>query len=324
MKKTEANQFYALDPFAILDAVEGVLLQKENAVRLSGRALALNSLENRVYDLELEDDSHIVTKFYRPGRWTQAQIQEEHDFLFALEKAEIPVIAPLRFNEKSLFEWQGIFFAIFPKVKGRLSDELSDSQLQTLGRYIARIHAVGASFPAKHRVKLEPVRFLEESVDFLLENQWIDLTYEKSYQTICQKIADKTKAALKNCSYQLVHGDCHLGNTLWQGESPFFLDFDDSLLAPPLQDIWMVISGREEESLRRREILLAAYESMRPFPRETLKHLELLRAMRLVHYSAWVARRWQDPSFPKHFPDFGSARYWQEEIRALEECLRLS
>lgn len=308
---------------AILDAVESAVQRETPGLRSTGRSLALNSLENRVYEIEFEDGTKKVAKFYRPGRWSEEQLREEHGFLFALKKAEIPVVAPCRFRGESLFlSPDGIFFALFPKLRGRLTDELSDEQLKTLGRYLARIHAVGRSFPAEHRARLTTERMAREPLEFLLKSHWIDMTYERSYRNCVERVIAKAEPLLRRFPSQLVHGDCHLGNTLWDGESPFFLDFDDSMIAPPVQDVWMVITGRDDESLRQRGILLQAYETMLPFDYKSLALIEPLRALRLIHYSAWVARRWKDPSFPKVFPEFGTARYWSEEIQALEECLR--
>ncbi len=319
------EQFFALTPESVLDAVEDALTKLKPGIRATGRAIALNSLENRVYDIELEDETNVVAKFYRPQRWTKEQILEEHQFLLALENAEIPVIAPLLLSNQSTLSETGdqITFALFPKVKGRIVDELAETQLQTLGRYVSRIHSVGKGFKAKHRIALNVENYATKSLDFLLENQWIDLTYENNYKKVVQAISAKAAPLLQKTEKFLVHGDCHLGNTLWQGESPFFLDFDDSVIAPPVQDIWMIITGRDEENIRNRDILLEAYEVHMDFDYESLKMIEALRALRMIHYSAWIARRWKDPSFPKAFPDFISSRYWAEEITALEECVRL-
>ena len=325
-KPTELNeQFFALTPDAVLDSVEAAMAEAKPGIRATGRAMALNSLENRVYDIEFEDETSVVTKFYRPERWTREQILEEHGFLQKLEEAEIPVVAPLFLANGSTLSTtdSGISFAVFPKVTGRIVDELSETQLQTLGRYVARIHSVGKNFPVKHRIALNAENYAYKSLDFLLQNQWIDLTYESTYRKLVEAIGKKTEPLLKNAQSFLVHGDCHLGNTLWQGESPFFLDFDDAVIAPPVQDIWMIVTGRDETNLRNRDILLEAYEVHLPFPRNTLRLIEGLRALRMIHYSAWIARRWKDPSFPRVFPDFISSRYWAEEITALEEILRL-
>jgi Ser/Thr protein kinase RdoA (MazF antagonist) len=317
MKNTE--DFFRLTPEAILDAVEAIVQKQHPGLRATGRALALNSLENRVYDVELDDNSHIVTKFYRPGRWTPEQIREEHAFLFALEEAEIPVVAPWRIDGESLFLSEGIWFTIFPKVKGRLIDELDPERLKTLGRYIGRIHNVGEHFEFKYRLDLNAESWGWKPLDYLLDSGLIDEVYRARYQMVCEHLINEAEAALEGIPTLALHGDCHLGNTLWQLDSPFFLDFDDAMTAPAVQDIWMVIRGRDEHAERDRKILLEGYEAFRPFDYSTLDLIEPLRALRMIHYSAWIARRWDDPAFKKAFPLFATPRYWEEEIQALQE-----
>ena len=316
--------FFTLTPSLILDSVEKVIQREEPEIRATGRALALNSLENRVYDVELDDDSHVVAKFYRPGRWTKEQILEEHGFLFALEDAEIPVISPLDIDGESLFtDSMGIHFALFPKVKGRLRDELDSEQLKTLGRYIGRIHNVGENFPFRHRLTLSPQEWGERSLNFLLSSPFLDKDYHARYRSAVETILHFSKQALAGQKYISVHGDCHLGNTLWQQDSPFFLDFDDAASAPAVQDIWMVVRGRGKEAEESRATLLEGYEVFRPFPYASLSLIEPLRALRMIHYSAWIGKRWDDPSFPQAFPQYGKARYWEEEIQALLEICSL-
>lgn len=321
----KSEDFFALTPESILDSVEAVIQVEEPEIRCTGRALALNSLENRVYDVELEDESHVVAKFYRPGRWSEAQIREEHGFLFALDEAEIPVVSPLEFDGESLFRnEQGIFFTLFPKVQGRLRDELDEERLRTLGRYIGRIHNVGERYPFEHRVTLSADGWGRKPAEYLLASPYLDAAYRARYEAVTRMLVERAEDALRGALAFSVHGDCHLGNALWIQDSPFFLDFDDSMTAPPVQDIWMVVRGRGEEADRDRNILLEGYEAFRPFPRASLKLIEPLRALRMVHYSAWIARRWEDPSFGKAFPLFGTPRYWEEEIQALQEILALA
>lgn len=318
------EDFFALSPEAILDAVEKVLQLEEPDLRATGRALALNSLENRVYDVELEDNSHVVTKFYRPGRWSREQILEEHGFLFALDEAEIPVVSPLEIEGESLFEnEEGILFALFPKVRGRLMDELDEERLRTLGRYIGRIHNVGEHYPFHHRLKLSAEAWARAPMEHLLRSEFLPPEYHARYKALGTALGDRIENALLGQKAISLHGDCHLGNALWQHESPFFLDFDDAMTAPPVQDIWMVVRGRGEEADKDRNILLEGYEAFRPFPRETLALIEPLRALRMMHYSAWIAKRWDDPSFGRAFPSFGTPRYWEEEMQAMQEILAL-
>jgi Ser/Thr protein kinase RdoA (MazF antagonist) len=324
MPSPPLDDFFRLTPEAILGSVDEVVAEAMPGVRSTGRVLALNSLENRVYDIELDDDSHVVGKFYRPARWTEAQIQEEHDFLVALEESEIPVVSPWRLDEQSLFATEGgIRFALFEKTRGRLLDELDPERLRTLGRYIGRIHNVGEHFHFQHRLALTPREWGRRSMEYLLESGLIDPLYRERYRMACEALVSRAEAALRDVPVLSLHGDCHLGNTLWQQDAPFFLDFDDSMTAPAVQDIWMVVRGRGEFADQDRGYLLEGYRKFRDFDERTLALIEPLRALRMIHYSAWIARRWQDPSFPKAFPNFATPRYWEEDIQALQEVLAL-
>ncbi|NUM89265.1 MAG: serine/threonine protein kinase [Bdellovibrionales bacterium] len=325
IRTREENEFYQLDPGLVLDSVEEALAPVKPGVRATGRTLTLNSLENRVYEIEMEDGSSVVAKFYRPGRWTREQILEEHMFLLALQDAEIPAIAPLRMGATTLAETPGnILFTVFPKVRGRLRDELSEPQIETLGRYLARIHAVGRGLQFRHRAPLDAETFGWKPLGFLLENGFIDLTYERRYRETVEAILSAAEEPLRKARKQVVHGDCHLGNVLWDGESPFFLDFDDSAVAPAVQDVWMVVNGRGEDAERDRALLLHGYDTMgAPFDRSSLALIESLRALRMIHYAAWIARRWNDPTFQRTFPDFPEPTWWEDEVTALEEVLRL-
>ncbi len=318
------ENFFRLDPGSIIDVVEAVVDKGEPGLRATGRALALNSLENRVYDIELEEGENVVAKFYRPGRWTREQIREEHAFLFALEDAEIPVVAPWQVEGESLFPTKdGLWFALFPKIRGRLRDELDKDRLKTLGRYIGRIHNVGEHFPFRHRLRLSAEEWGTKPMEYVLQSGMLDPLYHARYRMVCESVVKAAATALRDQPTIALHGDCHLGNTLWQLDSPFFLDFDDSMTAPAVQDIWMVVRGRGPEADADRNLLLEGYEAFRPFDRSSLGSIELLRALRMIHYSAWIAKRWEDPSFPKAFPLFATPRYWEEEIQALQEILAL-
>lgn len=306
-------------------------------VRATGRILALNSLENRVHEVEFENGVTVVSKFYRPGRWNEAQLTEEHQFLQKLKAAEIPVVAPLELSESAkpqIFRRckqttlaqtaEGIFFVVFPKVRGRLLDEFDRVHLETLGRYLGRIHQVGKVFPVKHRLKLNVKTWGEEPLALLLKEADFDPNTRAYYEQTSRRFLQKASEILPRLKASAVHGDCHLGNTLWQNESPFFLDFDDMMVAPPVQDIWMIIRGRDEESLRQREILLQSYETMCEFDWSSLSSIEILRGLRIIHYSAWILRRRDDPAFAQAFPTFASAAYWRSEIEALDEINQLT
>ncbi len=322
--------FFELTPERILQSVESAGYQ------CTGRCMAMNSFENRVYDLELENEqgsggavqrNKIVAKFYRPGRWTKEQILEEHQFLLDLQEAEIPVIAPIPFpdGETLKLTLQGeIFYALFPKVGGRAPDEFTPEQLRQVGRLTARIHTVGAARKALHRRTLMPETYNRVELNWMLSGNLIPLEFRSRYTQLVLEILKVAQAQFQNVPMHRVHGDCHPGNLLWHPtQGAFFLDFDDMMNAPAAQDLWLLVPGRDEESLRMREHLLEGYEEMRGLDRTQLKLVESLRALRFIHYSVWLAQRWADPAFPRAFPQFGTHRYWQDETEDLERQLAL-
>ena len=337
---TDAEQFFALTPDAMLDAVEPAL-----GVRATGRCMQLNSLENRVYEIELEDERSVVAKFYRPGRWSRAAILDEHRFLAELVENEVPAVAPLALaGGGSIAELGGrILFALFPKVRGRGRVELDDLQLAIAGRLLGRLHNIGArgEAPARRRLTVEEFVHAPLAALGLLSSGSepraagsglgldgdapgiIPPAQAPRYRALARAIAERAAPLLARAPQIRLHGDCHLGNVLWNESGPFFLDFDDMLVGPPVQDVWLVVRGRGEEADREREVLLAGYEQMRAFDRAELRLIEPLRALRMIHYAGWIARRWDDPSFPRAFPDFGTPRYWAEETQALDEQLGL-
>jgi len=251
---------------------------------------------------------------------------EEHTFLEDLVAAEIPAVAPAKFPDgQTLHQTSGeaIFYALFPKVGGRAPDELSTEQLLRIGRLLARIHTVGAARQAEHRIRLDPQTYGLANLEFLLGKQLIPLEFEDRYRKAVDKICNLTQSWFEAAEYQRIHGDCHLGNLLWNDSGSFFLDFDDMVQGPPVQDFWLLVPGRDEEALLQRNILLEGYEQIRHFDRSTLKLIEPLRALRFVHYAAWIARRWDDPAFPAAFPQFGTHRYWSDEVQDLERQLAI-
>lgn len=323
--------FFELTPERVLEAVEDAVAVA--GFRCTGFCLALNSFENRVYDVEIEDAQGIrsrrVVKFYRPGRWSEAQILEEHQFLLDLQAAEIPVVVPLEWpkTHQTLSQTSfGIWYSLFPKQGGRAPDELTKDQLLQVGRRLAQIHQVGASKKASHRVHLTVDSYGRSNLKYLLEGHWIPLEFKDRYVKASEGIFQKTQdlmSALDMEKFHRVHGDCHRGNLLWNNQGVFFLDFDDSVVAPAVQDLWLLVPGRDQEALSQREILLEGYEQMRSFDRTTLRLIEPLRALRFIHYTTWIARRWEDPAFPLAFPHFGTHRYWQDETEDLEQQYRL-
>jgi Ser/Thr protein kinase RdoA (MazF antagonist) len=330
MSSSEKGFFFELTPEKVLAAVES------SGLLCTGRCMSLNSFENRVYDVELETEEvsefkHLsanrrVVKFYRPGRWTREQILEEHQFLLELQDAEIPVIAPLSFPDGSTLQQtpeSKIWFAIFPKVGGRAPDELTPDQLIRVGRLLGRIHNVGASKAAQHRVTLNPMTYGINSLRFLQAGKWIPVEFETRFVSVVESICEKVEPWFQSARKQRVHGDCHLGNLLWSPSGPFFLDFDDMVIGPPVQDLWLLVPGRDAEAIYQRNILIEGYEEIRSFDRSTLRLIEPLRALRFVHYAAWIARRWEDPAFPQAFPHFGTHQYWSRELKDLEDQLKL-
>lgn len=324
----ETRYFYDITPERILRAVESI------GVRCTGRCLAMNSMENRVYDVEIEVDDittasprdrYRVVKFYRPGRWSAEQIQEEHDFLFDLAAADIPVIAPIK-DEAGRSLWtdqdSGIFFTVFPKCGGRSPDEFSDEQYEWMGRLLARMHMVGAKRPAPHRVKIGPQSYGRESLAFLVESGMIEPTSRTRYIAVVEALCEICEPLFQDLPLQRIHGDCHRGNILWGNEGPFLVDFDDMVQGPPVQDMWLIVPGRDRESMIQLDLLVEGYEQMRSFDRRSLKLIEPLRALRLIQYCAWIGRRWSDPAFQRIFVHYNTANYWQQEIAQLEEQLR--
>ncbi len=313
-----SNFFFQLTPDIILKAVE------ESGYEPTGHCMALNSYENRVYDLRLEDGSHVIGKFYRPGRWSREQILEEHEFLFDLKDDEIPVCAPVQFSDgETLHETKGIYYAIWPRTGGRVPDELSDAQLQSLGRLLARIHNNGAAKPARHRIALTGETYGLRPLEFLLERNLLPSHCRDRYAAAVREIVEIYDALAGNVPVHRIHGDCHLGNLLHGREGYFFLDFDDFLTGPAVQDLWMLAPACDEEGLRQRTLMLDAYRVFRDFDDSWLRLVEPLRSLRYIRYASWIAARWDDPAFPAAFPHFGSVQYWEEQTADLEDQLEL-
>ena len=312
-----------------------------------GRQMPLSSYENRVYQLHLEDGDAVVAKFYRPGRWLDAQILEEHAFSHELMHAEIPVVGPLTLGGSTLSHFGGFAFSVSPWRGGRFPELDDPDVLEWIGRFLARIHAVGAARPFAHRPALDLAGFGIASREWLLSHDKVPLDVQSSWSSASQQALDliATHDCLKGmpvspattahdeCDQDdairriRLHGDCHPGNILWTPlespasaqPGPHFVDLDDARMGPAVQDLWMLLSGDRQQQTRQLGCLMDGYEQFRAFDRRELALIEPLRTLRLLHYSAWLARRWDDPTFPIHFPWFGSSDYWQGQVQMLQE-----
>ncbi len=317
--------FYNLTPDRILKAVESY------GFTSTGRILQLNSLENRVYEVEVECenpvsryDSFKVIKFYRPGRWNDKQLEEEHSFLIDLDRELVPVALPIA-NEKGLYcsieKETEIRFALFPKIGGRLMDELDKKRLEKLGHTIARLHSVGAREEMHARPTLDAHTFGDKSLDTLERLKVVPEVVSKQFFSLADQICDIYHEKLQDFPLQRLHADLHLGNILWIDEQPLLVDFDDVVNGPVVQDLWLIAPGRDPDSLERRKILIQAYQELRYFDVRQLELVEWLRAIRIIKYNAWIADRWEDPIFQRAFPHYRSMEYWREQLIALDEVL---
>jgi Ser/Thr protein kinase RdoA (MazF antagonist) len=333
----DASAPYAgLTPDRVLDALESV------GWRGDGRLLALNSYENRVYQVWLEEPREpgstspgsVVAKFYRPARWSDAQILEEHAFVQELVGREIPVVAPLAAGApgtgRTLHQYGGFRFAVYPRRGGRTPELEDRDTLEWMGRFIGRIHAVGALRPFLHRPALDVASFGTEPRDWLLAHRFIPDDLLDAWKSV----VDQAVQGIAHCYDRAgavgalrLHGDCHAGNVLWtescDTRGPHFVDFDDARMGPAVQDLWMLLSGERAAMTRQLADVLAGYEDFCDFEARELHLIEALRTLRLIHYAAWLARRWDDPAFPAAFPWFNTQRYWQDRILELREQIAL-
>lgn len=312
-----SHPYEALTPDVLLDAVE------HHGFFCDGSFLALNSYENRVYQVGIEDAQPVIAKFYRPGRWSKDAVLEEHEFALELAEHELPMITPLADPDgNTLFEYAGFYFALFPR-QGGYWPELNnpDDRLQ-FGRLMGRIHAIGDKQPFAHRPTLDIESFGVSSRDYLLASDFIPMELETAYRTLTDDLLQQIKASYERAGDTALirlHGDCHAGNILWTPDGPHFVDLDDCRMGPAIQDIWMLLSGERDEQIIQLEDYLDGYSEFHDFNPAELNLIEALRTLRLMHYAAWLARRWQDPAFPRNFPWFNEARYWEEHILTLRE-----
>jgi Ser/Thr protein kinase RdoA (MazF antagonist) len=314
------HPFSLLDPSLVLNALESLGLFSD------GRLLALNSYENRVYQIGMEQGAPVVAKFYRPGRWTDAAILEEHAFVNELAAHEIPVVAPMEIGGHSLHHCQDFRFTVFPRQGGRSPELDAADTLEWIGRFMGRIHAVGMAASYHERPTLDQASFGESARDTLLALDAIPPDLKAAWISVVNQALEGVKHCYERAgevrSLRL-HGDCHVGNLLWTDKGPHFVDFDDSRMGPAIQDLWMLLSGERADMSRQLTDVLAGYEDFCEFNQRELHLIEALRTLRLLHYSAWLATRWDDPAFPAAFPWFGTQRYWQDRILELREQIAL-
>ncbi len=310
-----AFSFQDLTPDFILDAIEATGLYPTSGL------LALNSYENRVYQFIAEDGKRYVVKFYRPNRWSDEQIQEEHDFTFALFEAEIPVVCPLKMPT-SLLHYKGYRFALFPSIGGRALEPEQLDQLENLGRHLGRLHMVGRAKPFAHRPVLIDLDMLHKHQERLLTCSLLPDSLRESFAAILKPVVQRLQRVPWHEHEQIrLHGDCHIGNLLWRPDGLTLVDFDDCRQGPAIQDLWMMLSGERMEQQIQLETLIEGYEEFAEFNPAQLRLIEPLRAFRIIQYMAWLAERWSDPAFERSFSWFAEPRYWEQQILALKEQL---
>ena len=315
-----APPYAGLTPATVLDALDSL------GLRADGRLLALNSYENRVYQVWMEEGLPVVTKFYRPARWSSAAILEEHAFTAELAERELPVVTATAIGGQVLHEFQGFRFAVFPKRGGRAPELEDPKTLEWMGRFLGRIHAIGALQPFRDRPAIDIASFGEEPREFLLAHGFVPTDLVDPWRSV----VDLALEGIRRCYDRAgairilrLHGDCHAGNVLWTDDGPHFVDFDDCRMGPAVQDLWMLLSGDRVAMSGQLADVLAGYEVFYDFDVRELLLLEALRTLRMIHYSAWIARRWADPAFPAAFPWFSTQRYWQNQILELREQVAL-
>lgn len=315
---TSSHPYGRLTPDLILQSLE------TQGFHCDGRLLALNSYENRVYQIGIEDSTPVVAKFYRPGRWDKAAILEEHAFALELAAHEIPVVAPLADSSAATLHEtaEGFLFAVYPRCGGRWPDLETRDQRQQMGRFLGRLHAVGATAPFHLRGRIDIQTLGEEPRRFLLDGEFIPAYLIDAYTSLSEDLLQQVDAAFTRAgavSGIRLHGDCHPGNILWTEHGPHFVDLDDCRTGPAIQDLWMLISGDHDEMRLQLEQLLEGYRTFFDFDYSSVALIEALRTLRIMNYAAWIARRWDDPAFPLAFPWFDSPRYWEEHILSLRE-----
>lgn len=318
MTNRDERPYERLTPDTVIQAVEAAGFPPD------GRVLALNSYENRVYQVGVEDGTPVVVKFYRPARWSRDAILEEHAFALELAAAEIPVVAPCVVGGQSLLEYEGYSYAVFPRRGGRWPDLDTHDDRVWMGRFVGRIHRVGAARRFEHRPALSIDTLGSESAEVVLDGEWLPDYLADRYAAVVGEALERIRSAFEACAPLRtfrIHGDCHRGNVLWTDGGPHFVDLDDCMTGPAIQDLWMLLAGSTAEMQAQLRDVLEGYEQFAEFDRVELRLIEPLRMLRMIHYAAWLARRWHDPAFPRAFPWFGTPRYWEDHVGQLAEQL---
>jgi Ser/Thr protein kinase RdoA (MazF antagonist) len=310
--------FSDLTPDLVLDLTEAVLGE-----RCAAHCRALNSYINRVYEITTDQSTVCIAKFYRPGRWSETALLDEHEFMRELQESDVPVVAPLANRDgRTLHRYDEMFYTVFPKQGGRVCDEPSEDQWRQLGRLIARTHLVGAQHPPEDRITLRPDISTARQLEKILQTELIPPDLARRYEKTVRSMIRQTEPLFDDTPMIRIHGDCHYQNIIDRLDQSFrIIDFDDMAVGPPVQDVWMLLPGRLQNSIREIDLFLEGYETFREFELVSLRLIEPLRAMRYVHYTCWCALQAADGGFARLAPDWGSHSYWQQEIREMEKQL---
>ncbi|MGB1092343.1 MAG: serine/threonine protein kinase [Oceanobacter sp.] len=314
---SDSHPYASLTQEDVMDAIESL------GYWCDARVFPLNSYENRVYQVGIEESDPLIAKFYRPGRWSAEQIQEEHDFLEQLLEEEIPVVAPIRKDGQSLFKHKDFLFALFPRRGGHAPELARHDDLELIGRWLARLHQVGGWESFQHRPKIRGTEDLKEAAAAVLASGLMPSDYEAVYESLIRDLTQwlESNARLSDFRNIRLHGDLHCGNLLLRDDNLYLVDFDDCVQGPAMQDIWMLLSGDQHEQSRQLEAIRKGYEMFREFPYEELKSIEILRTLRICRYAAWLCTRWDDPAFPAAFSWFEGHRFWSDHVLTLREQL---
>lgn len=315
MPAQASHPYEKLTPDLVMDAVESLDMMSDQ------RVFPLNSYENRVYQVGIEDSQPIIAKFYRPGRWSDAAILEEHSFSQELVEADISVVAPSTIAGQTLHEYEGFRFALFPRQGGYAPEIGCEDTLFRLGRTIGRMHQTGSREKFRFRRSISIDTWAHDSAHFLISEQIIPSSLMEAYSTLSADLIHKMRQIWEDTSFETtrLHGDSHLGNILWRDDTAHFVDLDDCINGPAIQDLWLLLSGDRSQQTQQIMEIIEGYEEFCEFDPKQLRLIETLRTLRMMNYAAWLARRWEDPAFPMHFPWFNTERYWSQHILELRE-----